>query len=146
MLLYLYRANQLIGVSMKSNDTVIIESMAARIRELEGQLSQQQQSIDTKNDCNIGAKSTLSDFIREQLGADTLLDFERFIEVKLARNTSVQPDLLDAYLWVFEIAYDEGLLEPSAKNSLDEESSARLISNVRKYRAQLKAWENKTQA
>ena len=124
----------------KSNDTVIIEAMAARIRELEGQIENQHLAAEEKYNFNSSVKSAFSEYITDKNSGDTFLDFEKHINALIGKYRSFQPALLEVYLWVFEIAMDEGLLNPSA-SGLDKASSERIINNVVKYRAQLKHWE-----
>ena len=125
---------------MKSDNTIIIESMAARIRDLEEEARKSNEKADIKSDFEAGVKSAFSKFITQKQSADNFLEFESHINHELTRFSKFQPDILEAYLWVFEIANDEGLLE-YAVSGLDDKSRARILGNIEKYRAQLKHWE-----
>lgn len=131
---------------MKSDHDIIVESMAARIRELEGELAAaaniSHENSEKAYDLNNGIKIALSDFIVESTGDNTtLLDFDQYIDRHINRLSIFQPDLLDAYLWVFEGLINDDKLKANKHTGLSQADVERIKANAREYRSQLRHWD-----
>lgn len=132
---------------IKSDQEVIIESMAERIRGLECELKTFKEYTHEENESqyNIGVaiKGAFDDFIRSQDKSvkerqETLLNFEQYIESELeeAHQGDSRKGLLEAYLWVFEIANGEDELEGGDQNY--KAAVARITANMNKYNKELR--------
>lgn len=130
---------------MKSDQEIIVESMAARIRELEGELETEKKNRheehEEKYQFNSCVKIFFSEFIIKSSGKDPkLLDFEKYIEAKIAESNVVDPALFEVYLWVFEGLVDNDRLS-NERSGLNPEDIERITINTEAYRSQLRHWE-----
>ena len=130
---------------VKSNDQIIIESMADRIRQLEKSLAEQAKQAHEESEAahsfHAATSLAFAHFILDKSSVDEFLAFEQHINEMLARHSTFQPDVLDAYLWVFEMALDDvdGLLNLDER--LDKADFDRIEANVKKYDKQLEHWK-----
>lgn len=130
---------------IKSDDQVVIESMAARIRDLEAQLENQARESHEKSEADYhfhtGTAIRFSNFMVRHLSITDLLAFEKHVDMELARYRAFQPDTLNAYLWIFEYMLDNDAGLKKLKDNLEKADFDRISSNADKYREQLRHWE-----
>lgn len=134
----------------KSDNDIVIEAMTARIRELEQSLETQARELHEKSEAaheyHSATALAFAHFILDKSDVDEFLAFEQHIDSMLARFSKFQPDVLNAYLWVFEMALDDvdGLINLDER--LDKVDFDRIAANVEKYNEQLLHWEKTGEA
>lgn len=134
---------------MKETTDIVIESMACRIRELEGLVAEQHKKSEALYEYNAGIKLAFSAYIRSSNATTTtntasILNFEKYMMERIESRTITQPDFLDAYLYVMEIAIDNGDIEPSDDGLVSEADYKRIEDNIEKFNKTLDSWK-KTQ-
>lgn len=123
----------------KSNKKIILESMAARIRELETQVEKQGNTNDAINSLNTSLIESFARYFTDKGDAAQLLEFERHIDkLLLEYDTILQPDVLYAYLGVFETVKWDDLLDND--NIYDDNRKANVNSKIKSYQEQLQKW------
>lgn len=131
---------------MKTDNEVVFESLVARIRDLESELAASNEKAEAVHQYNVSVTLAFSKYIRcaglMSNGESVLANFEEKLSTDISKGGAVE-DSVEAYLWVMEIARDEGLLEPNGSHSISEAYAESIEAKITEYNAILVEYRKK---